>query len=126
MVSVILLARAGRRPQPAALLAISVWKISLMMVTTICSVAAQGILTFVAARRGSKLAAALYMLAALCAVGMAVMGSNPSQPVALQWLEEITNSSGNIAFAAGSYLLFLTYQKASEEALPLRKTRIAA
>lgn len=111
MISAVVLGRSSRKPQlaPSAPL-IAVWKLSLMMIMTICSIAVEGILAWVAARRGLKLAIALFAISGLCALGMAGMGSQSSQPVALQWIEESTNSIGNICFAIGSFLLFQSYR----------------
>lgn len=111
MVSVVVLGRSSRNPQlaPSAPL-IAVWKLSLMMIMTICSIAVEGILAWVAARRGLRLAIALFVIAGLCALGMAGMGSQSIQTVALQWIEESINSIGNICFAIGSFLLYQSYR----------------
>jgi hypothetical protein len=110
VIAVILLGRSSRQPQVATAPLIAVWKLSLMMIMTICSIAVEGILAWVAARRGVKLAIVFFVMSGLSALGMAAMGSQSSQTIALQWIEESTNSIGNICFAIGSFLLFQSYQ----------------
>jgi hypothetical protein len=87
-------------------MAIAAWKIPLLAVMTLASLGAQGILTYICFQKKARLAAAMYIVAVLCMLAMSGMASSSEQTVAAQWIEESINSVGQIAFAAGSYLLY--------------------
>ncbi len=106
LLGVIAVARRERRAWKTALLGIAPWKIPLLATMTLCSLGVQGILTHLAFRRRARLAAAMYILAVLCMFGMAGMAGG-EQSIARQWVEESINSLGQIAYALGSYLLYL-------------------
>jgi hypothetical protein len=111
LVTVILLARqrkpeAGRAAGTGApVAAMAAWKIPFLAVMTLCSLGAQGILTYVAFRRGQKLAAACSIAAFLGLFAMGGMAS-AEQTTVQQWIEEIVNSLGQLSFMAGSILLY--------------------
>jgi hypothetical protein len=114
LVSAIKLARRDRREarvggEPIAL-GLAAWKIPFLIVMTLCSIGAYGILTYVAFRRRVRLAGALFIVAVLCLFAMSGMTSG-EQTVARQWIEESVNSTGQIAFAAGSFLLYRSYRR---------------
>jgi hypothetical protein len=109
LVTTILLARSGGIKIPAATLAIAPWKIPLLAVMTLSSLGAQGILTYISFKRKTPLAAALFILAVLCMLGMSGMASGSEQTVAVQWIEEIMNSIGQISFALACWLLYKNY-----------------
>jgi hypothetical protein len=104
-------ARAGGRP---TVLALAVWKIPFLIVTTLCSIGAYGFLTYIAFRRGARLAGVLLILALACLFAMSGMASG-EQTVARQWIEEGINSAGQSAFAAGSFLIYRTFRRPSGE-----------
>lgn len=107
LIAIIFLARAVMRARPVkapGMLAIAVWKIPLMAVMVISSLGAQGLLAFLAFRRGSRLAGALFVLAIVCMLGMAGMASG-EQTVARQWIEEGVNTLGQVCFAVGAFRL---------------------
>ena len=108
LISVILLAREQRRKGALPLLAIAPWKIPLLAIMTRASLGAQGILVYIGFRRGAKFAAAMFIVAVLCMLGMSGMAS-AEQTVALQWVAQSVNSVGQIAFAIGSYALYRHY-----------------
>lgn len=116
LVVAILLAR-GSRPKEAGrskagmLPAIAVWKIPLLIVMTLASLGAQGILTYIAFRRGARLAAAGFIVAFLCLLAMGSLASG-EQTVARQWIEQTINSTGQIGFALGSFLLYRNFSAA--------------
>jgi hypothetical protein len=93
-----------RFPPASPLLAIAAWKIPLLAVMTLASMGAQGILTYMAFRRGARVAAVGFIVAFLCLVGMGAMASG-EQSVAKQWIEESVNTLGQVGFAVGSILL---------------------
>lgn len=109
LVAIVLMARKQRKSGPMPLLAMAPWKIPFLAVMTICSIGAQGILTYIAFRRGVRLAGALFALAVLCTFGMGGMAS-ATQTVAMQWVEEGINSIGQISFAIGCYLLYRDFR----------------
>jgi hypothetical protein len=45
----------------------------------------------------------------LCMLGMSGMASGSEQTVAVQWIEEIMNSIGQISFALACWLLYKNY-----------------
>ncbi|MFN2292403.1 MAG: hypothetical protein ACK2UC_14520 [Anaerolineae bacterium] len=106
-----LVAGAGGRP---TFLALAVWKIPFLIATTLCSIGAYGLLTYVAYRRGARLAGVLFILAVVCLFAMSGMASS-EQTVARQWIEQGINSAGQTAFAAASFLLYRTYRHPSGE-----------
>lgn len=104
MLVAIRIARRGRSLQPAPVMAMAVWKIPLLAVMTLSSMALNGILTYVCFRRGQRIAAAVFIVAFLCLVGMGAMASG-EQTLARQWIEEGVNAAGQIAFLLGTLLL---------------------
>jgi hypothetical protein len=106
-----LVAGVGGRP---TVLALAVWKIPFLIVTTLCSIGAYGLLTYIAFRRGARLAGALFIAAVLCLFAMSGLSSG-EQTVARQWIQEGINSAGQSAFAMGSYLLYRTYRRTAGE-----------
>jgi len=105
LVAAILVAR-GKRATLSTIptMAMAGWKIPLLILMTLSSMGAQGILAYLAFRRGAKLAAFGFILAFLCLVAMGGMASGV-QTITRQWVEESINTLGQIGFATGSYLL---------------------
>ena len=83
--------------------AIAVWKIPFLAVMTIASLAAQGILASIAFRKRNRIAGAMFISAIICMLAMAGMASGVEQTVAMQWIEEVINTIGQVAFAFGSF-----------------------
>lgn len=104
MLVAIRIARRSRPPLPVPVMAIAVWKIPLLAVMTLSSMAVNGILTYVCFQRGQRMAAAAFIIAFLCLVGMGAMASG-EQTLARQWTEESVNAAGQIAFLVGTLLL---------------------
>ena len=94
--------------------ALAVWKIPFLIVTTLCSIGAYGLLTYIACCRGARLAGALFILAVVCLFAMSGMAGS-EQTVARQWIEQGINSAGQSAFVTGSFLLYRTYCRPSGE-----------
>jgi len=109
LVTAILLARTKPFETPAIAMAMAAWKIPLLAIMTLSSLGAQGILTYISFKRKASLAAYLFIVAVLCMLGMSGMASGSEQTVASQWIEEIMNSTGQIAFAAACWLLYRNY-----------------
>jgi len=109
LVSVFLVARQERGRWEARLIGMAPWKIPLLATMTLCSLGVQGILSYMAFRRKAHLAAAMYIVAVLCMLGMAGMAGG-EQSVGWQWVEEGINSVGQIAFALGSWLLYSRFR----------------
>ncbi len=112
LIAAILIARGRKKSadaiNPSAgapLLAMAAWKIPFLAVMTLSSMGAQGILAYLAFRRGVRLAAIGFIIAFLCLVGMGAMASG-EQTVAKQWIEEGMNTLGQLGFLMGSALLY--------------------
>jgi hypothetical protein len=82
------------------------WKIPLIIVMTLASMGVMGILTYIAFRHKVKFAAAGFIVAFLCLVGMGSMASG-EQTLARQWIEQSINSLGQLGFMIGTIFLFL-------------------
>jgi len=104
MLVAIRIARRGRPAQPLPLMAMAVWKIPLLAIMTLSSMALNGILTYVCFQRRQRGAAFAFIVAFLCLVGMGAMASG-EQTLARQWTEESVNAAGQIAFLLGTLLL---------------------
>ena len=103
MLVAIRIARRGR-PMQVPVMAMAVWKIPLLAIMTLSSMALNGILTYVCFQRGQRAAAFAFIVAFLCLVGMGAMASG-EQTLARQWTEEGVNAAGQIAFLLGTLLL---------------------
>jgi len=104
MIVAILVARRRRETIEIPLLAIAPWKIPLLAIMVLSSMAANGILTYVSFKRGVPLAATGFIISFLCLVAMGAMASG-EQTLARQWMEEGVNAIGQIGFAGGAFLL---------------------
>ena len=92
-------------------LSIAIWKIPLLIIMTLASMGVMGILTYTAFRHKAKLAAAGFIVAFLCLVGMGSMAS-AEQTLANQWTEQSINSLGQLGFMIGTIFLFLNIEDA--------------
>jgi len=90
--------------------AMAVWKIPLLAVMTISSIGLQATLGYIAFKKKIRTAELAYGISILCVLGLAGMAS-AEQSIMNQWIEEIINSIGQIAFAGGSYLIFDNMKK---------------
>ena len=108
LVAVILFARGQRQPKPQrapGLMAMALWKIPLLAVMTISSLGAGGILSYMAFRRRAWLSGVLFAVFVISLLAMAGMSSG-TQTLARQWIEELTNSTGQVSFALAAYGLY--------------------
>jgi hypothetical protein len=105
LASVLLVLKQERTRWETGLPAMALWKIPLLATMTLASLALQGILSYIAFRRKAYLAAAMYVVAILCMLSLAGLASG-EQTIARQWIEEGINTTGQIAFALGSYLVY--------------------
>jgi hypothetical protein len=113
LVAAVLMARRERRPEheerPALetrlVPAIAAWKLPFLAVMTVASVAALGVLAYLAIRKGMLLVGALFVLAAVATLSLGGLAGG-EQTVARQWLAEGTNTVGQLAFALGAFLLY--------------------
>ncbi len=107
LIAVIIMARSDRdvrTTNSASILLMATWKIPFLIVMTLTSMGVQGILTYVSFQRKAKLAAAGFIVAFLCLVGMGAMASG-QQTLARQWIEQSINTAGQLGFMVGSILL---------------------
>jgi len=98
---------AGVRGRPAVA-ALEAWKIPLLIVMTLCSFAAYGLLSWIAFRRGACLADVIIVVDLICLLSMGRMASG-EQTVPCQWIEEGINSPGHIGLSLGWFSLYRTY-----------------
>lgn len=113
LVSIILITQKekGNAHPGNTVIAMAAWKIPFLAVMTICSLGAQGILTYISFQKKARLAAAMFILAVLCMLGMSGMASSVEQTITMQWVEESINTTGQIALAIGSYLLYRVFKQ---------------
>jgi hypothetical protein len=104
LISVVWFSRSGKATH-TPLLAMAPWKIPFLAVMVLSSLGTHGILTYISFQRHIKLAAVGFIIAFICVLGMGSMASS-EQTVMMQWIEESTNSIGQIGFAVGCYLLY--------------------
>lgn len=112
LVVVVFMARSERIEYRTAILmlAIAPWKIPFLIVMTLASMGVQGILAHVSFRRNAKPAAAGFVVAFVCLVGMGAMASG-EQTLAMQWLEQSVNTVGQMGFMIGAILLYRNINK---------------
>ena len=91
--------------------AIAIWKIPLLIVMTLASMGVMGILTYISFHHKVKIAAAGFIVAFLCLVGMGAMASG-EQTLTRQWVEQSINSLGQLGFMIGTIFLYLNIQNA--------------
>ena len=84
--------------------AMALWKIPLLAVMTISNLGLLVTLSSFAYRRAVRSAAFFFGVSVVCMLAMAGMAT-AEQSITQQWIEEIVNSLGQIAFARGSYLI---------------------
>lgn len=115
LVTAVYLALSQRKALPAApVLAMVGWKIPLLILMTLSALGAHGILAFLALRRRHFIAAAGFMLAFVCTLGMGGLASG-EQTVARQWMAESVNTLGQSGFALGSFLIYREYAVTQKE-----------
>jgi hypothetical protein len=109
LIAAILLAKKRSQSVTIPMAAMAAWKIPFLFVMTICSLGAQGILTYIAFKRGARLAAVGFILAFMGLLAMGGLAST-EQTLTMQWIEESINSLGQLGFMAGSILLYKNYK----------------
>jgi hypothetical protein len=105
LLSAVYLISRKKEERGSGLMSIALWKIPLLALVTLSSLGLQFILIYLSFQRKAIWAAVLIIIAIICMLGMAVMAGG-EQTVQKQWIEEIINSFGQIAWAIGSYLLY--------------------
>ena len=90
--------------------AMAVWKIPFLLVMTLASLGTYGILAYVALRRRLGFAAFGFLLAFLGGILMGGMASQV-QTMRMQWIEQSINSSANLGFALGCFLLYKDFKQ---------------
>ena len=107
LIVVIMMARSERVEEKRAdiMLTIAAWKTPVLIVMALASTGGgQVLLFYMAFRRNAKLAAAGFIMAFLCLVGMGAMVSGQKM-LARQWIEQSINTAGQLGFMVGSILL---------------------
>lgn len=104
-VAVIYMVRGHRRAGSGGVVfALAPWKLPFLFLMTLFSLGAEGILTYMAFRRGLTLAGAAFAVGVMGIVAMGALAS-AEQTIAMQWIEELTNTIGQCGFMLGSILL---------------------
>ncbi len=110
LLAAILLARrtraaaSGTVVMPAFAAAMALWKMPFLFLMTLASLGVNGIFAYLSFRRKLYWAAAGFVVAFLCLLAMGGMAS-AEQTLPQQWIEEITNSLGNLGFMLGGIVL---------------------
>jgi hypothetical protein len=112
LVGVVLLARHEKADLSPGFMAMAVWKIPLLAMTTIGSLGAYGILSYLAFRRQARVAGLCFILAIGGLLALAGMAS-AEQTIRQQWIEESINSLGQTVFTVGCYLLLRRVKSSS-------------
>jgi transcriptional regulator with XRE-family HTH domain len=114
-VAVILMARGRGQDTPGpVVLSMAMWKIPFLFVMTVTSLAAEGILAYIAFRRQAWWAAAGFVVGVLGLLAMGALASG-EQTVAMQWVEEVINAIGQLGFMLGSILLYRDFKRTPGE-----------
>jgi len=109
-ISVILMARKLRAdPNAAVLLGIVPWKLPFLFLMILTSLGAEGILAYIAFRRNLRPAAAGFIVGVMGILAMGVF-SSAEQSLAMQWIEEISNTVSQSGFMLGCILLHLDFK----------------
>jgi hypothetical protein len=95
------------KKQTKALASMATWKIPFLALMTIGSLGLHATLIFIASHKRSWLAVISFLVSILCMLSMAGMASM-EQSIRQQWIEQGVNSLGQVGFAAGSYLLYVS------------------
>lgn len=111
-VAVVLMVRSSGKTgssNAGPVLAIAAWKLPFLFLMTVTSLGAEGILAALAFRRHARGAAIGYVIGVLGILAMGGMAS-AEQTLAMQWIEEIINTIGQLGFMAGSILLYQNFK----------------
>jgi len=93
-----------------AIYAMAAWKIPFLFIMTISSLGAEGILAYLAFKRGLRLAGAAFAIGVMGILSMGALAS-AEQTLAMQWIEETINTIGQGGFMLGSILLHKNYKE---------------
>jgi hypothetical protein len=92
-----------------AVFAMALWKIPFLFMMTLSSLGAEGILTYMAFKRGLRLAGAAFAIGVMGLLAMGALAS-ADQTIAIQWIEESINTVGNCGFMLGSMWLYRDFE----------------
>ena len=110
-VAVIYMVRGRSKPQASGVvLAMAMWKIPFLFVMTVSSLGAEGILAYLAFKRGVKMAGAAFAIGVMGLLAMGALAS-AEQTIAMQWIEESVNTIGQLGFMFGCVLLHRDYDE---------------
>ncbi len=112
--AVILMARGRRKLEPGpVVLSMAAWKIPFLFVMTVASLAAEGILAYIAFQRKAWWAAAGFVVGVLGILAMGALASG-EQTLAMQWTEEGINAVGQLGFMFGCIFLYRNFKQTGE------------
>ncbi len=92
----------------------AMWKIPFLFVMTVASLAAEGILAYVAFQRKAWWAAAGFVVGVLGILAMGALAGG-EQTLPIQWVQEGTNAVGQLGFMFGSILLYQDFKRVPGE-----------
>jgi hypothetical protein len=105
-VAVIYMVRGRKKLQSSgAIYAMAAWKIPFLFIMTLSSLGAEGILAYLAFKRGLRLAGAAFAVGVMGILAMGALASG-EQTITMQWIEESVNTVGQCGFMLGSILLY--------------------
>lgn len=111
-VAVISMVRRRKWTVPAqGTMAMAAWKMPFLFVMTLASLGAEGILSYLAFKRGATAAAVGFVVGVMGLLAMGALAS-AEQSLAMQWIEELINAIGQSGFAIGSFLLYRNFKNA--------------
>lgn len=85
------------------------WKIPFLFVMTLASLGAEGILAYLAGKRGVRAAAIGFVVGVMGLVAMGALAS-AEQTLVMQWIEEVVNTIGQAGFMLGSIFLYKDFE----------------
>jgi hypothetical protein len=105
LLALILFIRKKESEVGVGVAAMAAWKIPLLAILTLASIGFYGLLAYISYKRRCIMGTVGFIISLVIMLGMAGM-TGGEQTIASQWIEEGINSSGQITFAAASYLLY--------------------
>jgi hypothetical protein len=86
------------------MLAMAPWKIPFLFIMTLSSLGAEGILAYMAFKRGLRGAGGAFAIGVMGLLAMGALAS-AEQTIVMQWIEEMVNFIGQSGFMMGSIML---------------------
>jgi hypothetical protein len=92
------------------MLAMAPWKIPFLFIMTLSSLGAEGILAYMAFKRGLRVAGGAFAIGVMGLLAMGALAS-AEQTIVMQWIEETVNFIGQNGFMVGSIMLHRDFKE---------------